>query len=178
MTGVRGRDHRSAGEAEAVASGGWLRTVRRYFVAIAFGNIAWETAQLPLYTIWHQGSAREIVFAVVHCTGGDLLVAGAALFGTLLVIGNKDWPFVRFRAVAAITLLIGLAYTMFSEWLNTEIRGSWAYTDFMPTLPLIGTGISPLLQWILVPMAGFWWARRPFAAAGISAQARRIVGIS
>ena len=54
--------------------GGWLTALRRYVVVIGLGNLAWEFAQLPLYTIWHEGSLGEIVFAAIHCTGGDLLI--------------------------------------------------------------------------------------------------------
>lgn len=141
----------------------WLTALRRYLVAIALGNLAWEFAQLPLYTIWHEGSAGEILFAVMHCTGGDILIASMVLLGALIVAGNARWPDARFRPVAAIAIVSGLAYTVFSEWLNTELRGSWAYTALMPQLPLIGSGVSPLAQWIVVPLAAFWWARRPVA---------------
>ena len=135
--------------------------MRRYFVAIGIGNFFWEGAQLPLYTIWYEGSAREIAFAVLHCTGGDILIASAALLLALLTVANGRWPHDKFVTVAATAILGGIAYTIFSEWLNTEIRGSWAYTDLMPQLPLIGTGIAPLAQWIVVPLAAFWWSRRP-----------------
>ena len=148
---------------EMTVSVDWLAALRRYFLASAVGNLVWEFAQLPLYTIWHQGSVREIVFAAVHCTGGDILIAGASLTAALMVIGNRRWPQARFRVVALATILGGLAYTVFSEWLNTEIRGSWAYTEWMPTLPLIGAGLSPFAQWIVVPIIALWWARRPFA---------------
>jgi len=63
-------------------------------------------------------------------------------------------------AVAVLTLVIGFTYTVFSEWLNTEVRGSWAYADIMPVLPVIGTGLTPLLQWIVVPIFALRWARR------------------
>ncbi|MPZ10880.1 MAG: hypothetical protein GEU89_11825 [Kiloniellaceae bacterium] len=142
------------------AGGNWLSAVRRYVAVIAVGNLLWEFAQLPLYTLWHEGSPGEILFAVVHCTGGDLLIASSALLGALLLAGDRHWPRSRFRAVAAIAILGGLAYTVFSEWLNTEIRGSWAYTEAMPQLPLVGAGISPLAQWIVVPLIAFWWASR------------------
>jgi hypothetical protein len=144
----------------AVAGEDWLRSIRRYLVVVALGNLLWEFAQLPLYTLWYEGSTNDILFAVAHCTGGDLLIAGTALLGALLVAGNSRWPQSRFHAVAAIALLGGLAYTVFSEWLNTEIRGSWAYTEVMPQLPLVGTGISPLAQWIVVPSIALWWAWR------------------
>lgn len=140
--------------------GDWLTALRRYLVAVGLGNLAWEFAQLPLYTIWHDGSANEIVFAALHCTGGDILISSMALLGALLVAGDGRWPRTRFRTVAVIAILGALAYTLFSEWLNTEVRGSWAYTSWMPTLPIIGSGLSPLAQWMIVPPLALWWARR------------------
>src|SRR3546814_13954449 len=74
------------------------------------------------------------------------------LLGSRRLAGDPRWPQARFHAVAALAILGGLAYTIFSEWLNTEIRGSWAYTDAMPQLPLVGSGLSPLAQWIVVPL--------------------------
>lgn len=154
-------DRRRAEPATAPHSGPWLLVLRRYIMFIAGANLIWEIAQLPLYTIWSEGTPGEIAFAVIHCTGGDILIASAALLGALLVLGNGRWPFERFGAVAGLAFTAGLSYTIFSEWLNTEIRGSWAYTDMMPVLPLIGAGLSPLAQWIVIPLAAFWWARRP-----------------
>ena len=61
-------------------------------------------------------------------------------------------------------ILLGAAYTVFSEWLNINIRRSWSYTDAMPVLPLLGTGLTPLLQWVVVPGLAFatvmGWERR------------------
>lgn len=115
-----------AGTCLTGADGDWLTAWRRYLTAVALGNLAWEFAQLPLFTIWRDGAAREILFAVLHCTGGDILIASVALLAALMIAGDRVWPLVRFRPVAAIAIVGGLAYTLFSEWLNTEIRGSWA----------------------------------------------------
>ena len=138
----------------------WLAALRRYMAIIVPANLAWETAHLPLYTIWRKGSWGEITFAAVHCTAGDVLIAGASLLGALLLLGSARRPDERYLAVAALTLFVGVAYAIFSEWLNTQVRGSWAYSDLMPTLPVTGTGLSPLAQWIVIPLAAFWWARR------------------
>ena len=138
----------------------WLRYLRRYFVFVAGTNLIWEFAQIPLYTIWKEGSAGEIVFAAVHCTGGDILIAGACLIGSLAIVGTDQWPNRGYRRVAMLMIASGLGYTIFSEWLNTEIRGSWAYSDIMPLVPFIEAGLSPLMQWILVPVGAFWWMRR------------------
>lgn len=140
--------------------GRWLGVLRRYVIAVAVLNLAWETAHLPLYTLWREGSSGEIAFAVAHCTGGDLLIATASLVLALLCFAEDCWPDRGFPRVAAATVAFGVGYTVFSEWLNTEVRGSWAYTARMPVLPVLGTGLSPLMQWLVVPPAAFWWARR------------------
>lgn len=145
----------------AAAPAPWLIALRWYLPAIAIGNLVWEFVQLPLFTIWNTGSTGEIVFAAVHCTGGDILIATASLMLALLLWG-AGWPHARpaYRRVAALTVVLGLAYTIFSEWLNVVVRKSWAYSELMPIVPLVDAGLSPLLQWIVVPLAAFWWVGR------------------
>ncbi len=126
----------------------------------AFLNLLWEAAQLPLYTIWRDGTLREKAFAVLHCTMGDVLIALAALAGALVVAGDHAWPERRWTPVAAMTLAIGVGYTVYSEHLNVEVRQSWTYSDLMPRLPPLGTGLSPIIQWVVVPVAALVWARR------------------
>lgn len=140
----------------------WHSALRRYIGVIALGNLAWEFVQLPFYTIWRTGTLGEIVFAVVHCTGGDILIALSSLAVALLAVGSGEWPEERFRAIAALTIILGIAYTIFSEYLNIVIRAAWAYSDMMPVFSVFGfrVGASPLLQWIAVPLAAFAWAGR------------------
>lgn len=135
------------------------RTILRFLGAMAAGNFLWELAQVPLYTLWVTGSPGEIAYAVLHCTAGDVMIAGTCLLLSLAVVGRSEWPVERFGAVAAVTILLALSYTVFSEWLNTEVRGAWAYLDAMPRLPGLGTGLTPVLQWIVVPVLAFRWAR-------------------
>jgi hypothetical protein len=137
-----------------------LRALRIYLVVIVLGNLAWETLQLPLYTIWTTGTLGERTFAVVHCTGGDVLIALSSLVASLVTIGSSDWPRERFWQVAVLAITFGLAYTAFSEWLNLSVRRSWAYSAWMPVIPIAGgIGLSPLLQWLVVPAGAFWAAR-------------------
>ena len=134
-----------------------LRGFIAYVGISAIGNLAWETLQLPLYTIWTTGSAGEQVFAVVHCTGGDVLIAICALVGSLVLTRRREWPRQRFGEVALLAIMFGLAYTGFSEWLNVHVRKSWAYSAWMPVIPIAGgIGLSPLMQWVVVPSLAFW----------------------
>jgi hypothetical protein len=138
----------------------WLYSLRRFAFASVVGHFAWEVLQLPLYTIWHKGTTSEIVFAVAHCSGGDLVVTSVALVLSLLLLG-RDWPAdaVAYRTVTVAFVAFGVGYAIFSEWLNVSVRQSWAYSAWMPQLPPLGTGLSPLAQWIVVPLVSFWWAR-------------------
>jgi hypothetical protein len=128
---------------------------------IAFGylpwlgglNLAWEAAQLPLYTLWSKASAGTIAFSVAHCTTGDIAIGAAALIMVLTLGRERALSQWRWRRIAVWTALAGAAYTVFSEWSNTAVLGSWAYSGLMPTLEVAGIdiGLSPLLQWLVLP---------------------------
>ena len=141
------------------AASAWRRVCLRYLVAMLVGNLVWETLQLPLYTLAQTGTARYIIYAVIHCTVGDLMIAAMALCAAILLAGH-GWPWRNYRRVALLAILFGLAYTVFSEWLNVSVRESWAYAAAMPIIPGLGTGLSPVLQWIVVPAAAFFWAHK------------------
>jgi len=63
---------------------------------------------------------------------------------------------VLFAAIA-----IGVGYTIFSEWLNIVVRQAWAYRDIMPVVPVLNVGLSPLLQWIVIPALAYVMALKP-----------------
>lgn len=103
---------------------------------------------------------RNKLIAVSHCTAGDILIAVNVWVFALIVAGRPGWPGEGFRRVALLTIASGLAYTAFSEWLNTAVRHSWAYSRLMPVIPGLGVGLSPLAQWLLVPSLALWATRR------------------
>ena len=138
----------------------WLSGLRRYLMVTTIANLFWETAHLPLYTIWTDGTLRENVFAVLHCTGGDVLIALSAWAFAVLLAGRPCWPIEGTWRVAVLTVMAGFAYTLFSEWLNTAVRQSWTYSPWMPVLPGLGTGLSPALQWLVIPSLALWAAGR------------------
>lgn len=146
----------------SVARQHWLAVLRSYVATVAIGNFIWEVAHLPLYTIWRTGTAGENGLAVVHCTVGDVVLALGIFAVALLIAGKRDWPVHSFWRVAVLTVLLGIGSTLLLEWLNVVIWKSWAYSSFMPVLPLPGfdVGLSPLLQWIVVPLLALWRAGR------------------
>lgn len=143
----------------------WLAGLHDYFAASLAGHLVWEVVQLPLYTIFRNESLAGIAFAVAHCTAGDLLIAGSALLVALLCAGHADWPARRHRRVATLTVVLGVCYTLYSEWFNTTVRHAWAYTDAMPLLPVIEIGLTPVLQWLAIPAIALGVAARRGRAA-------------
>ncbi|WP_232834291.1 hypothetical protein [Rhodoferax ferrireducens] len=133
--------------------------MNRYLIWTSLLNFSWEVLQLPLYTIWADSSGRDIAFAVVHCTVGDVMITTISLVAAVILAGRKEWPDRRYRAVAVTAILTGLTYTIYSEWNNTVVTRSWAYAASMPQL--WGIGLSPIAQWIIVPGIAFWRLYRP-----------------
>ena len=139
-------------------SADWLWLLRRYLGVSLVAHLGWETLQLPLYTLWSTGTIRQQAFAVVHCTLGDLMIAGLSLLLALALFARATWPGESGTQVYLASLAFGIGYTIYSEWLNVNVRGSWAYSDLMPVVPVIGTGLAPLSQWAFVPTLALWVA--------------------
>ena len=140
---------------------GWLGAFRTLLLVSAAAHLVWECLQLPLYTIWWTGTSAEIAFAVLHCTAGDLVIMTSSLVAAVVLFGH-EWPSAAasYRNVMLTTIVTCVAYTVYSEWVNVNVRGTWAYTAWMPRIPPFGTGLLPLLQWIGVPGLAFLIVRR------------------
>lgn len=145
---------------DAAATGTAWRLAGRYLALLLAANLAWEVAHLPLYTLWTEGSPGTIAWAVLHCTAGDGVIGATTLALALVLTRARDWPRSGFGRVAVLATLLGVAVTVALEWLNVEVRGSWAYAAAMSRLPPLGTGLSPVLQWLLLPPVCLLAARR------------------
>ena len=145
------------------ASGWWYRSAATWRVILlgyvpiaALAHLAWELVQLPLYTIWNAGTRAEIAFAVVHCTAGDVLIALSTLGLALVITRSREFADWNLLAVGGLTMALGVGYTILSERVNTA-RGYWAYADAMPVVPGINVGLSPVTQWLVIPVLIFAW---------------------
>ncbi len=130
------------------------------YVAVTLPMFAvWEVAQLPLYTIWIEQGVTASLRAAAHCTLGDAGIALAASFASLALAAVVG-PLRRVLPLSVLIVLAGLLVTAVFEWASTEWLARWAYSDLMPTIPLLGLGLSPVLQWIIVPTLALLILRR------------------
>ncbi len=112
-------------------------------------NLVWEIAHVRLYTLWDTADRMTIAWSVLHCSLGDVVIALSLFALAGIALRLKDWPVFRPIAGGTIVVIGALAFTVWSEWFNVYKIGSWAYTVNMPMI--FGIGLSPLLQWLLLP---------------------------
>lgn len=130
-----------------------------YLPRLALLSLAWELMHLPLYTIWQTAGPGWITYAVAHCTAGDVLIGTAALLLALILSRAGEPAGWSASRIGVRTAMLAIVYTVWSERLNLA-AGNWAYSVWMPVLPWIEVGLSPLLQWLVVPVAALRWAHR------------------
>jgi len=119
----------------------WRWIVLRFVPSFATWNLAWEVAQLPLYDVWER-EWQWLAFVVAHCTVGDVLIGLGALMLALIATRAGRPETWSIRRVTFVMIALSLGYTIFSEWMNTVWRESWAYSARMPVVPPLGTGLS------------------------------------
>jgi hypothetical protein len=116
--------------------------------------------QSPLYSNLRDASHPEAVWTCTRATVGDVGTALAAYASGALAQRDRLWILhPRARGWLAY-LLAGLALTVVFEYLGTGPLRRWMYGPQMLTLPILGTGLSPLLQWLLMPPLAVWLTRR------------------
>ena len=119
-------------------------------------NLVWENAQAPLYEGYTNFWSHFMV-----CFWASLVDAAVVLrlFG-LLAIWYKDFYWVKYinwKSAAVLVLLGGGVAIGFEQWaFNNE---TWSYTDRMPVI-LLDTGLSPLLQMMLLPLLTYFISQR------------------
>jgi len=120
--------------------------------ALAFVlNLIWEIAQVRLYTIWAAADGKTVAWSLFHCSVGDVMIALTMFALAGMVLRRTDWPVSRPWTGGAMVVIGTMAYTAWSEWHNVYQVGSWGYTASMPLI--FGIGLSPLLQWLMLPPA-------------------------
>lgn len=137
-------------------------TITTLFVISVPLNFIWELAQMPLYV--DNGNLLNFVRHCIIPSLGDGVIL-LIIFGVGCgVLRRADW-FVQPTASAyAFMLVSGLIIAIVIEWVAVYGMSRWSYTTRMPVLPVLGVGLSPVLQMLLLPPVIFkataWWLER------------------
>ena len=112
-------------------------------------NFAWELFQVPLY-IPSFFSLEHIAFCALASLA-DVIMVLLLYFGFALIFKNLLWiQHLNWKRIV-IVILTGGAGAVLAEIRHLSF-GTWAYADSMPIIPAINVGISPVLQFMVLPL--------------------------
>jgi hypothetical protein len=129
-------------------------------------NFPWEILQMRLFAGVASVRFVDAISGCTQATLGDVIIMLLAFETVALAARNRRWVLAPSGRQLAVFIGIGVSITAIIEWLATNGRWvqGWTYSLAMPVLPVVGIGVSPLLQWVFVPLLLVWFVRRQLAA--------------
>lgn len=123
-------------------------------------HFVWEFWQTPFYGEMPTAPHWEAVKVCTLATLGDAAIMLVAYWTVAFAAQSRRWILEPTAIQMVGLVLVGIVITVVVEWIATELVHRWSYAEGMPTLPGLGTGLVPLLQWILLPPLVVWFVRR------------------
>lgn len=120
-------------------------------------NEVWELLQMPLYS-----SAYYNLGHVVFCTLGalaDMIMVLLLYVCFGFIYKNPFWIWQSNWFKIFVVMLTGAVGAVLSEKRHLKI-GSWAYDQSMPIVPFVNVGLSPFLQFLLLPVVIYFLSYR------------------
>jgi len=115
-------------------------------------NFVWEVAQGPLYEGF-QYDLGHVSFCALASVA-DMFMVLILLFAFGLIFKNVLWIVpVRFNRSLGLILVGGVGAMLAEMWHTAS--GDWSYADTMPLIPILEVGLSPVLQFTVLPLLVF-----------------------
>lgn len=123
-------------------------------------SFLWEVQQMPFYQVASEVSCFDRTRNCTLATVGDVGISLIAFWVVAALAKSRQWVQRPSRKQVGLFTLVGVVITVVFEALATGALGAWTYAEFMPTLPLLGTGLVPLAMWLLLPPLTIWFVKR------------------
>lgn len=121
-------------------------------------HFVWEMLQVPAYRGMSDARHWDAVKLCLRATLGDVGLTLLAYGATAAASRRRWW----LDSMTATTLggfvAIGLVLTILLEALNVYALHRWAYA--LGSQMILGVGITPLVQWVVLPPLTLWLAWR------------------
>ena len=112
-------------------------------------NFAWEILQVPLYK-----NATYTIHHIAFCalaSVADAIMVLLIYFCFVLIYKKPLWVEELTSPRIFILMLVGAVGAIVAEMRHLS-AGNWAYDESMPLLPVVNVGLSPVLQFMLLPV--------------------------
>ena len=107
----------------------------------------------------------DLVIMLFEASVADGFILLSLLFAVTVVHGGRwEWHVPWRWSTVLLTLALAALGQTVGEVIALE-TGAWGYTESMPRLPLLGVGLTPLLQMPLLVLPTFWLAQQMVLAA-------------
>lgn len=126
-------------------------------------HFVWEFVQAPTYAGMIEMNHWDGIKLCMSATFGDVGFALTAFLLTSLAARSRKWYDTPTAGQYLLYLGVGIALTVGFEHYYTQISLRWTYSELMPLVPPLGTGLSPLLQWLIIPLIALWLTRTQIA---------------
>ena len=134
-----------------------------FFIFGVLLNFPWEFLQVPLFEGMAEGSHWQGILICTRATLGDGVIVLIAYWAAAAAWRDRWW----FKHSSARQLIAftsaGLLITIVLEHLATRSDHpdwGWRYSELMPIVPVLGIGLTPFLQWLVIPPLVVWFTRR------------------
>lgn len=116
-------------------------------------NLAWELLQIPLY----QAIQYDLIGigACAAASVADAIMVLLLFLGFALIFHDQFWITKLNLFRIFLLVLVGGVCAVLAEMRHLSM-GSWEYSENMPTLPVVGAGLSPVLQFMILPALTFF----------------------
>jgi len=130
------------------------RLIFKKFILTAFTlvfimNLAWELLHGPLYKDY-TFETKMISFCALASVADAVMVL-LLYFIFALIYKDPFWIADLSFKSGFFLMIVGGIGAVLAEIRHTS-EGNWAYDESMPIIPFVGAGLSPVLQFILLPL--------------------------
>ena len=123
-------------------------------------NFFWEIWQAPLFQSMDTLTHSEATIQCTLAAFGDVVILLVAFWMIALTAKSRHWIVLPKKTQIIGFIAIGIVITVVFEAIAIHVLNRWQYATVMPTLPIIGTGIAPILQWLIIPSIIVFMMRR------------------
>lgn len=131
-------------------------------------NYPWEFLQVPLFDGMAQADHWDAIKTCTRATLGDAVIMLTAYWAVAIGTRSRRWMMNASGLSVAMFAGMGILITIVIERLALAgwWLGGWKYDPSMPVVPVLEVGLSPLLQWVVLPPLVLWFARRQILGSG------------
>ena len=122
------------------------------FVLAVLLNLIWEVAQISAYDFPESSLVTNVLGCFVPTLGDGLMILMIYWTGWL-VFREFQWILRPGLKGYLLIMAAGLILALIVEWNALYRTGAWAYSEQMITIPILGVGLLPGLQMMVLPPA-------------------------